>query len=47
MFRPAVTIIRFNQSKNALRWCYIICVTVCCWRDLIISNPFYGYCCNI
>jgi len=37
----------FHQSKNALRWCYIICVTECWWRDLIISIPFYGYCCNI
>jgi len=37
----------FINPKNALRWCYIICVTVCWWRDLIISIPFYGYCCNI
>ena len=47
MFRPAVAIIMFYQSKTALRWCYTICVTVCRRRDLIISIPFYGYCCNI
>jgi len=47
MFRPTVAIIRFYQSKKALRWCYIIRVTVCWWRNLITSIPFYGYCCNI
>ena len=32
--------------QNATRWCYTICVTVCWWRDLVISIPFfiYGYC---
>jgi len=39
-FGPAVAIIRFHQSKNALRWCCTICVTVCWWRDLVVSIPF-------
>jgi hypothetical protein len=49
MFRPAVAIIRFYQIQNALRWCYTVCVTVCWWRDLVISIPFfiYGYCYDI
>jgi len=41
MFRPAVAIIRFYESKNALRWCYT-CYNLCNGVLMKISHHQYS-----